>query len=415
VDGVASYPYGQLGGSTLGASLPARMPESNGRHTLIVSPDGSGTSCSVASPCSIRRAFGRAVSGDLIYARGNAGDYTGYLRIKNRDYSSSDPVTLETFPADFAAGRAATFTGCSSPLPNNSLTFEGDAGIRLRKLRFAARQNIELAVHETQHFEVTQSVFRDAGRSCKDDFPSCSGMGLLAGGGDTGYTPSYDDDIQVWNSVFTNDGGPGTAGVTNHDHAIYLCGGSGQTTGLEDGCRSFVIANNLLFDSPDGYPIQLGQSARNGFIVNNTIDNSTAGSPPACAIVIWGTGTWADSNDLIANNIITNVTGSGSNAVCASLGKNLTGNVVRNNLAYGVSGTPYDPTYGSYTGFTVGPNPPSTDPLYVNTTGTYGSESKDFHLQPGSPARGKADPTYTPPVDRDGNFRPISASLGAYG
>ena len=383
------------------------MPESSGSRSIYVSTGGSDSNAgTLAAPvATLSKAFSLASNGAIIYVRG--GNY-GVQMVMNRDFSSLDPVTLESYP-----GERATFVGQSAY--TNAVLFIGDSGIRIRDVTFAARTNINLKIHASQHIEVDHVVSRDSGRNCTADFPSCSGMGLLAGGGDTGYTPSYDDDIQIWNSVFTNDGGPGTAGVTNHDHAIYLCGGSGQTTGLEDGCRSFVIANNLLFDSPDGYPIQLGQSARNGFIVNNTIDNSTAGSPPACAIVVYGAGAWPDSNDLIANNIITNVTGSGSNAVCASLGKNLTGNVVRNNLAYGVSGTPYDPAYGSYTGFMVGPNPPSTDPLYVNTTGTYGSESKDFHLQPGSPARGKADPTYTPPVDRDGNFRPISASLGAYG
>ena len=188
-----------------------------------------------------------------------------------------------------------------------------------------------------------------------------------------------------------------------------------NSAGVEGGCRSFVIANNLFFDSPDGYPIQIGQAARNGYVVNNTIDNTTTPSQ-FCAIVLWGTGTWADSNILIANNLITNVAGSGSNAVCASLGKNLTGNVVRNNLAYGVNGTAYDPVYGSYTGFAAGTNLPSADPKYVDRAGTYGDLStKNFHLQPDSPALGKSDPAYTPPLDKEGNARPAAPALGAFG
>jgi hypothetical protein len=212
--------------------------------------------------------------------------------------------------------------------------------------------------------------------------------------------------------------------VGNHDHAIYMCGGSGASTGLEDGCRSFVIANNLLFDGPDGYVIQLGQSARNGFIVNNTIDNSTAGSTPACAVILWGTGTWKDANDLFTNNIITNVAGSASNAICTS-GGNLVGNLVRNNLAYGVNGTAYEPVWGSYVGFTVGTNLPNADPLYVDRSGTYGVLStKDFHLQAGSPALGKGDSAYTPPTDAYGTPRAVypnavsgvsAPALGAFG
>ena len=120
------------------------------------------------------------------------------------------------------------------------------------------------------------------------------------------------------------------------------------------------------------------------------------------------------------NNIISNVAGSSSNAVCSVVGKNLTGDHVRNNLAYGVSGTTYDPVYGSLLGFDCmtscpGQNLPNANPLYVDTSGTYGSLSKDFHLQAGSPALGKGDPAYTPPFDKNGSPRPAAPALGALG
>lgn len=391
--------------TNLGTSLPARMPESSGSRSIYVSTGGSDSNAgTLAAPvATLGKAFSLAQDGAIIYVRG--GSY-GVQMVSNRDFSPLNPVTLESYP-----GERAIFVGQTAY--NNAVLFQGDSGIRIRDVTFAARTNINLKIMESQHIEVDHIISRDSGRDCITDFPSCSGMGLLAGGGELGYTPSYVDDLQVWNSVFTNNGGTGTA-AQNHDHAIYLCGGIGTSTGAEDGCRSFVIANNVIADSPDGYPIQLGQSARNGYVVNNTIDNTTTPSQ-FCALVLWGTGTWADSNVLITNNLITNVAGSGSNAVCACLGKNLTGNVVRNNLAYGVNGTAYDPVYGSYIGFTAGTNLPNADPKYVDRLGTYGDLStKDFHLQPDSPALGRSDPAYTPPRDKDGNARPAAPALGAF-
>jgi hypothetical protein len=114
------------------------------------------------------------------------------------------------------------------------------------------------------------------------------------------------------------------------------------------------------------------------------------------------------------------VAGSGSSAICASLSNSLSNNHVRNNLAYNVSGTTYDPAYGSLLGFDCmtscpGQNLPNANPLYVDTGGTYGSLSKDFHLQAGSPAIGKGDPAYTPPFDKNGSPRPAAPALGAFG
>jgi hypothetical protein len=407
---IAQAPSGPVTPSNLGTSLPARMPESSGSRSLYVSTGGSDANAgTLAAPvATLSKAFSLAQDGAIIYIRG--GNY-GVQIVTNRDFSALNPVTLESYP-----GERATFVGQAAY--NNAVLFQGDSGIRIRDVTFAARTNINLKIDRSQHIEIDHIVSRDSGRDCTSDFPACSGMGLLVVGGDPGFTPTYNEDIQVWNSVFTNNGGIGTgtwASAAAHDHAIYLCGGSGQTTGLEDGCRSFVIANNLIFDSPTGFAIQLGQSARNGYVVNNTIENSTTGDPPACALVVWGQGSWADQNILITNNIFSTVTGTSSNAVCASLGgKNLIANVVRNNLAFGVSGKAYDPTYGSYTGFTVGTNLPNADPLYVDRSGTYGVlGTKDFHLQAGSPALGKGDPAYTPPRDANGTPRAVYANSGS--
>jgi hypothetical protein len=289
-------------------------------------------------------------------------------------------------------------------------------GIRLRDVTIAAPYNTNLKIDSSQHVEVDHIVSKDSADNCSTSIGYHCGQGIIVvGGGGTAYAATYSDDVQIWNSRIYNNGGNSSTQDYAYDHGIYMCsGGSAVGTSTESGCRSFVIANNLIYDQPDGYGIQLGDSARNGIVTNNTFDSATRGTDySGCGIIIWSSGPWGSSNNLIVNNIFSN---NAANAICASVNKNPVGNVVRNNLSYNnyqacnwCRATNYDAVYGSYIGFTVGTNLPDANPLYVNRT------SGDFHLQASSPARGKADPAYTPPFDADGSPRSSSPALGAFG
>ena len=394
----------------LGAALPPRLPESSGTQTLVVSPSGSATSsCTLSAPCGFDRAWSLATSGTVIQLRGNAGTYSGNFFISGKSYSSSNPVTMTTYPGD----PIATFVG-SSTKPQQAFTVAGDQGIRFRTIKVSAPVNGGIKVEESWHIELDMLQIIGNGASCPSTatYTQCGASGVYVGGGNPGYFTSYSNDVQIWNSVFANNGGNSTyASVgccnssTNHDHAMYLGGGP---TSVEAGFRSMVVANNLIFDEHNGYPVQVGEAGRNLIFTNNTIAN-TSNADAHCGIVVWGTGSWADSGDLFVNNIISGVAGSGSNAFCASLSANLSNNHVRDNLAYGVSGTTYDPVYGSYTGFDCAGACPGRN--FTNANPLFG---KDFHLQAGSPALGKADPAYTPRLDKDGNPRPAEPALGAF-
>jgi Protein of unknown function (DUF1565) len=385
--------------STLGTKLPARMPESSGSKTLYVAATGSDSNAGtlVAPFKTLSKAFAAATDGTIIDVR--AGVY-GPQSVSNARFSPSNPVTVQSYP-----GETATFVGASTF--TNAVTLTNDQGIRIRKITIAAPSNCNLKIVTSQHIEVDQIVSKNAGRSPTSTTYGYQGI-LVAGYPVTGGAYTYSDDIQIWNSRIFDDGATTAA---QHDHGIYMCSAGGYTAG-EAGCRSFVIANNVIYSQETGHGIQLGDDARGGFIVNNTIDNTYRGtSYSGCGIVVWGGLT---SNDLIVNNIFSN---SAANAVCASLGKNAIGNVVRNNLSFNNTtscdwcrkGIDYDPVYGSYTGFTVGTNVPDANPLYVDRA------NSNFHLQAGSPARGKADPAYTPPRDADGNARSSGPALGAFG
>ena len=94
----------------LRSALPPRLPESRRTQTLVVSPSGSATSsCRLSAPCGFDRAWALASSGTLIQLRGNAGSYSGNFLISGKNYSSSNPVTMTTYPGD----PMATFVGTS--------------------------------------------------------------------------------------------------------------------------------------------------------------------------------------------------------------------------------------------------------------------------------------------------------------
>jgi hypothetical protein len=393
--------------SGLGTSLPARMPGSSGSSALYVSTTGSDSNAgTIASPFkTLNKAFSVASDGTIIDLRG--GNYDVQV-VSNRRFSPSNPVTVQSYP-----GERAVFIGQTAY--TNAATFTNVQGIRLRDLTFDAPTNTNLKFVSVQHVEVDHVISKNSGRSCDPTVPSCGGTGILVvGESGAGFAFSYTDDIQIWNSQILNNGGTKLASMS-HDHGIYMCSsGASYGTATEAGCKSFVIANNTIYNGPTGYGIQLGDAARNGIITNNTIDNTYHGTNyTGCGIIVWSAGTWGTSNDLIVNNIFSN---NAANAVCASVGKNPTGNVVRNNLSFNnyltcdwCSTKDYEPVYGSYSGFTLGTNVPAADPQYVNRT------ANDFHLRATSPALEKSDPAYTPPLDADGVPRPSFPALGAFG
>ena len=347
----------------------------------------------------LNKALSIAGDGTNIYVRG--GSY-GAQPVAGRRFSPSNPVTVQGYP-----GETATFVGQTTY--TNAITLTDCQGIRLRDITIDAPYNTNLKVDTSQHIDFDNLIIRNAGRS------GTEGSGLLVVSG-SGHTFTYNDDIQVWNSTFYNNGKHGGNG---YDHQIYFgSAGDLKGTSVESGVRSGVFANNLVYDGPAGIGFQLGDSARNVIITNNTFVHafdpySTAGS----SIVVWNgqTNTWGTRNCLIVNNIFTNNVAS---AVIASNSQSAASNVVRNNLTYANGQADYVPTYGTLIGFTLVTNIAPANPLYVSYA------NKNFHLQIGSPALGKADPAYTPPRDGDGNARALyvdggsglsAPALGAFG
>jgi hypothetical protein len=357
-----------VSGTTLGTKLAARMPESSVAHTTIVSP-GANLNSTLAS----------AVDGDVIQLHG--GNY-GPQSINGKNFSALNPVTITDFP-----GETPIMVGRSSGTGSANALYVGtSSGIRIRGLTFDAKvDTVELKIESSNDIEADGNTFRTAGAN-----NSLAGTGILLGSG-TGFVSN----IQIWNNTIFK-WGLNAAG-TNQQHGIYAADGSNMT-----------IANNLIYDGPQGYGIQAGPAVSNSIFTNNTID----GVVKLSGMVVW-TGTSGGSEptngNLIVNNIFSN---NGGYAIFGCGGPvPATPNIVRSNLSFNNTSGDYNPIGCILSGnatFTVESPGFTGDPLYVNRS------ARDYHLQAGSPALRKADPEYAPLMDKDGKARPTSPALGAY-
>jgi Right handed beta helix region len=377
---------------TLGTALPARMPESTGSSGVVISPGAN-----------LNSVLTGAVDGEIIELHG--GNYPTQF-ITTKHFSSTNPVTIQSYP-----GEQAVFTGpTSTPASATNAVYLGDVqGLRIRNVTITAPYSVTgLKIDCGIHVEVDGVTIANTGQSLSSQY---GGQGMFLGTGCSG-TPANGtrpNDVQLWNSTIKN--WNGTGGTSGHAHGLY-------TAQLDNG----VIADNVFYDDSPitsvGWGIQLGGSVTNTKVVNNTLDRIKASAGGyGGGIIVWGTSSYGPlpSGDKIENNLFTNlseygVTSSGSAASPLS-------NYVLNNDAWNNGAGQYNPLYGTNrlfyctaAGTTAcpGDNYAPFDPLYANGAG------HDYHLQSGSPARGKGDPAYTPPRDKDGSSR-SGAVLGAYG
>jgi len=203
--------------------------------------------------------------------------------------------------------------------------------------------------------------------------------------------PAFDYRV-IGNYVHDNGGYNGNYfdGASNNDHGLYA---SPSAYGL--------IANNI-FEHNDAKGVMARHDANHLLVVNNTIVGNGR----------YGINLVALSHDIIAaNNVVQNngIMGKGGGGV------HITGtgpyrqinNVYWNNRRSDVVG-------GTVTGALI------ADPLLVQpSSGTVkqqivGDLGTDYHLRPGSPAIGHADPAYALPFDMIGKCRGANPDAGAY-
>jgi hypothetical protein len=421
--------------TSLGTSLPARMPMSSGAGGTYYVDGTNGSDSASGSAAAPWKTINKALA--TVPAAGSIinvlpGTYSSlggsYVINFNRLASMTDPITLQ------AQTPGTVVIANADP---NTTTIGGwvhsAAGLRIEGLVFRvhATANLNqgsngLLIENSSRIEVYHCTINEVGT-----------VGMLVRGGQSdGQTAN---DVWFIDNVFRSSSSnifaqvTGTGWTTDQyygskgSHWIYA-GQYGTDTNwnISNGSRRLVIVNNIFTGTTAGRDIELGPQAQSSYVVNNTFYGnhalSTLGTNTLAAYAGQGvefftnatTGTYQTAGNLIANNLFVDLDG---HAVYGS-GPSEGGNVVRANLSYnlrngegfqGRTSMDYEALYGTTTLFTVGANGGDANPLFVN------ANAWDFHLQSGSPTGGIADPAYAYPFDADGNPRSATPAVGALG
>jgi len=207
---------------------------------------------------------------------------------------------------------------------------------------------------------------------------SSVGVGL-----DGMYTNRRCHDFIIEGNVFRNIGRTNKVAL---DHALYLHG------------TNFAVVNNLFYDIPHGWSIQVADGTENLLIANNTFAFTNADGQSG-HIMLWD----SQNGVTIRNNIFYRP----RNFAVTRYHSKLSSCVLDHNMIYGADGVLEDSK-----DCRVSDNRVGVDPKFVNPT----NAPYDFRLQPNSPAVQAGAPVSAVLTDIDGRFRAPSAAadLGAY-
>jgi hypothetical protein len=170
------------------------------------------------------------------------------------------------------------------------------------------------------------------------------------------------------------------------DHGLYLRG------------WDYTVTNNVFYNIPHGWSIQMADGLSNVLIVNNTFASPNA-SNEGGHIMMWNT----QSHLVIRNNIFFRPV----NHSIARYQSVVSDCTIDHNLIFG--GQAIIQNAG---GCTLASNQTGGDPLFIKPW----TEPYDFHLLPGSTAIGTGLPTPAVIADFDGNVRLLNLpfDIGAY-
>lgn len=87
----------QAQAATLGPQ--GARPSALASLTKVASPSGSGSTCSVVSPCSLATVASQATAGDVVFLRGGTYDFTVPILFSNSG-SASAFITIESYPGE---------------------------------------------------------------------------------------------------------------------------------------------------------------------------------------------------------------------------------------------------------------------------------------------------------------------------
>jgi hypothetical protein len=363
----------------LGVSLPPRLGASTGAVFYVSTSGSDSNPGTLASPWrSVQKALSSLLPGQVALVR--AGVYAQSL-VMSRAGSGVAPITVRNYPGERPVLR-----------PGGS----GSMDYPVRITKGAAYFRLQGFVIEGAPLHTTVNVWVSDGQQTSLPAPThdieLANNEIRNGTGSSVLVSPNTDRVQLLGNV-VHDSGDGS---TQHQ-GIYFQGQNG------------LIANNLVYRTPNGFGIQVRGNypdpdtvvetpARNVIVANNTVvDSSLSG------IVIENTA----SDVTIVNNISAFNGSFGVRGYYNGSGGVLPGNRAFNNLAYGNRGGQYGNTSGSVIDF--GDNL-IADPLFQDTAGY------NYRLQGTSPALSKSLAEYTPSYDNTEAARPLGTGpdLGSY-
>jgi parallel beta-helix repeat protein len=377
---IASGSSGAWSGS-VGTSLPARLGTSSGQQYYVNGQSGSDSaSGSISSPWrTIGHAWSSVPAGSIINVR--AGTYSGSISLMGRSFGASNPVTLRAYPGESVTLRTSVYIAETS-------------GVRVEGFQITNPSGDGIKISDAADIEILNNTVS-----------GCGNQGILVVGNNTSGR-TYSSNVQIWsNRIYGN----GANGSSMYNHAVYYGGAGNDNDGIRHGTVGGVIANNVFYDQPTGYHLQIGPQADGLIVTNNTFTTASSSNPnTGTAIIIWGLGNqFSPRNIVVANNALAynanmGVHGSGS-------GPAMSTNVVRSNLGFANPNGDFVPQYGSSTVFTLGSgNVSGQDPRFVDRG------SRNFRPQAASPLIDKADPAYAPATDASGKARVNRPDIGAF-
>lgn len=376
-----------------GSLLPTRLGPSRGREYFVDDRSGrdSNRGTLEAPWRTIARAWKAAPrTGSTISVR--AGSYAGQINLTGRTASAANPITVRAYP-----GERVVLTGPATP-GYPAVYIARAAGVRLQGLEITNDAGDGIKVDSGRDIELVGNDIHDVGQ-----------QGIIVGAGSSTTAPTYSENVQIWSNRIHHNGG----WWDNDDpyaligtHGIYYGNTGSNTDGIRHGAVGGLIANNLFYDQPNGYHLQVGSQNDGLIIANNTFDDAHA-EPDAAgnSIQLYGENNrYATKNVVVVNNAILN---SAHRGIYGS-GPTLQGNVVLHNLAFNNPLGNLVANSGESALFTLGSgNITGRDPRLVNRA------EGNYRPSAGSPLIDHADPAYAPPTDATGMKRKGVPDIGA--
>jgi hypothetical protein len=336
-------------------ALPAPLPPSPGASFYVSTKGSDRNPGSLAHPWrTILKALRTLGPGQIAYVR--AGVYRANL-VATRSGTASRSITVRNYPGEAPVLRPATRS------PSYPMEFQNVAYIRFRGfiVENAVGSSIaDVYVSGTSHnIEISRCRIRRSRQ-----------QGI--------FTDSTTREVQILrNSIHNN----GSVSDVKQDHGIYVEG------------ANHLIADNVIFNQPHGYGIQVYPNSNGVIVVQNTIVANALGG-----IVVGGNGQTTADNTLVANNIVAYNAGYGIRGYYSS-GQPGSGNVAVRNLAFANRAGNYvnDSTYQAVIAFSaniVG------NPRFIDLV------ARNLHLGSASAALDKALAAYSLRYDREGVRRP---------